>query len=171
MALGSVLDFAPRCAKSRTDPNIKRNMNEQQLAQLIYQTYEATPHTSAARLSQIEQTVVSGMPLCAATSHPRRSRRLTWWMAGLVLMAGAAAAWWAINRHETDAPAPLQDTSKELSMPSNNGSSTSGQALNSQPRENTDARAQEVVKNPHESPPPPSSAQAHDEKSTVIYKR
>lgn len=69
-----------------------REPTPEQLQGMIYQVYEKTPHADTRRLEAIEHRV---RPSRTITCKPRS--RTPWWMAGLVLVASGAAAWWVIH--------------------------------------------------------------------------
>jgi len=67
------------------------------LQELIFQTYETTPHADPVRLSAIEHGLA---PRRQKQQSTKRSRT-PWWVIGLALTAGTAAAWWAVHYQNT----------------------------------------------------------------------
>lgn len=138
------------------------------LPELIHQAYEATPHADDARLTAIRQRIT--LPAQAQSNNKTIRPHTPWWVIGLVLAAGTAAAWWVIQKQDNDIEQSNQETT--IAIPQSAEQQTSiepkaGPASEDEPNadlavtENTDKDEQEVSK----------TDRSKREKSTVIFSR
>jgi cytoskeletal protein RodZ len=117
--------------------------DDERLCRLINEAYEYLPGPDMSRLSRLQERLIRQ----ASGRRPRyRPRRLSWWVALLLVSGAAAAAWWT-------GLVPFRDQAAGPTEP-----------RQVRPPEPTPAPEQKDE-------PPPPSADHPEEDSPVIYQR
>lgn len=137
------------------------------LQELIYQTYESTPHADPVRLAAIERSLAPHKQ----RQHSTKRSRTPWWVIGLALTAGTAAAWWAVQQQSFT----VDQAQKEITIspPPDDHVSGSNEALSSEEKAATNVAAMKGDSSTPDSTTQKAHAPDKHEKegSTVIFSR
>lgn len=138
------------------------------MQELIFEAYETTPSADPARLAAIEYRLPARQQQ-KVTSTPKRT---PWWVIGLTLMAGTAAAWWAIENMSTPVSDQLTDeiimSPAPLKHPAVSGQS--GKSASSE-EHNTAEHPVNNTSDSHESAHDNKTGRVERKDSSVIYRR